>query len=124
MAAWKQAGFRVVEHLIFTKTYASKSAFVDYQYECAYILAKGRPELPAQQPSDVQHWEYTGNRHYPTEKHVSIFQPLIESFTQPSAIVLDPLLVAALPVSPLIRQGGAISVSSFLRSTTLSVSSV
>ena len=30
MAAWKQAGFRVVGHLVFTKSYASKAAFVGY----------------------------------------------------------------------------------------------
>ncbi|HEI9785123.1 DNA methylase [Serratia marcescens] len=90
MAAWKQAGFRVVGHLVFTKPYASKSAFVGYQHECAYILAKGRPALSAQPRSDVQPWEYTGNRHHPTEKPVSVLQPLIESFTEPGAIVLDP----------------------------------
>ncbi|ERK05972.1 Adenine-specific methyltransferase [Serratia fonticola AU-AP2C] len=90
MSAWKQAGFRVVGHMVFTKPYASKSAFVGYQHECAYILAKGRPAVPAQPSSDVQPWEYTGNRHHPTEKPVSILQPLIESFTQPGAIVLDP----------------------------------
>ncbi|WP_226020520.1 DNA methyltransferase [Serratia symbiotica] len=90
MAAWKQTGFRAVGHLVFTKPYASKSAFVGYQHECAYILAKGRPALPAQPRSDVQPWEYTGNHHHPTEKPVSILQPLIESFTQPGAIVLDP----------------------------------
>ncbi len=54
MAAWKQTRFRVVGHLVFTKLYASKSAFVSYQHECAYILAKGRPALPAQPLSDVQ----------------------------------------------------------------------
>jgi adenine-specific DNA-methyltransferase len=35
-------------------------------------------------------WEYTGNRHHPTEKPLSILRPLIETFTQPGAIVLDP----------------------------------
>lgn len=46
MAAWKHAGFSVVGHLVFTKTYTSKSAYVGYRHECAYILAKGRPRLP------------------------------------------------------------------------------
>ncbi|HBA4825056.1 TPA: hypothetical protein J4351_005527, partial [Escherichia coli] len=32
-----------------------------------------------------------GNRHHPTEKPVTSLQPLIESFTHPNAIVLDPL---------------------------------
>jgi len=90
MTAWKRAGFRVVGHLVFTKRYASKAAFVGYQHECAYLLAKGRPALPATPRSDVQPWEYTGNRHHPTEKPVSILQPLIETFTKPGAIVLDP----------------------------------
>lgn len=30
------------------------------------------------------------NRHHPTEKPVSVLRPLIETFTQPGAIVLDP----------------------------------
>lgn len=90
VGAWKAAGFRIVGHLVFTKQYASKSAFVGYQHESAYILAKGRPALPAQPLADVQSWQYTGNRHHPTEKPVSSLRPLIESFTQPGAIVLDP----------------------------------
>lgn len=90
MAAWKQAGFRVVGHLVFTKTYASKSAYVGYRHECAYILAKGRPALPDNPLADVRDWKYSGNRHHPTEKPVTSLQPLIESFTHPGAIVLDP----------------------------------
>lgn len=43
MQALKAAGFRVVGHIVFTKPYASKSAFVGYQHESAYVLAKGRP---------------------------------------------------------------------------------
>lgn len=90
MQAWKAAGFRVVGHIVFTKTYASKSAFVGYQHESAYVLAKGRPPLPEKPLPDVMPWQYTGNRHHPTEKPVSVLQPLIESFTQPGDIILDP----------------------------------
>ncbi|PVZ84166.1 DNA methylase [Serratia sp. S1B] len=90
MGAWKKAGFRIVGHLVFAKTYASKSAYVSYRHECAYILAKGRPNLPENPLPDVQSWKYTGNHHHPTEKPVSSLQPLIESFTHPGAIVLDP----------------------------------
>lgn len=90
MAAWKQSGFRVVGHLVFAKTYASKSAYVGYRHECAYILAKGRPALPENPLADVLDWKYTGNRHHPTEKPVTSLQPLIESFTHTGAIVLDP----------------------------------
>lgn len=37
MAAWKKAGFSVVGHLVFTKNYSSKSAYVGYRHECAYV---------------------------------------------------------------------------------------
>ena len=30
-------------HLVFTKNYTSKSAYVAYRHECAYIVAKGSP---------------------------------------------------------------------------------
>ncbi|WP_252151279.1 DNA methyltransferase, partial [Escherichia coli] len=70
MAAWKRAGFSVVGHLVFTKNYTSKSAYVAYRHECAYILAKGRPALPQKPLPDVLGWKYSGNRHHPTEKPV------------------------------------------------------
>lgn len=90
LSAWKAVGFRIVGHLVFTKTYASKSSYVGYSHENAYLLAKGRPALPAQPISDVRPWEYTGNRYHPTEKPVSSLQPVIESLTRPGDIVLDP----------------------------------
>lgn len=95
MAAWKNAGFSVVGHLVFAKTYTSKSAYVGYSHECAYILAKGRPLLPETPLRDVLAWKYTGNKHHPTEKPVSSLQPLIESFTSPGGIVLDPFAGSA-----------------------------
>ncbi|EED1398342.1 class I SAM-dependent methyltransferase [Escherichia coli] len=90
MAAWKRAGFSVGGHLVFTKNYTSKSAYVAYRHECAYILAKGSPARPRKPLPDVLGWKYSGNRHHPTEKPVTSLQPLIESFTHPNAIVLDP----------------------------------
>ena len=39
--AWHSAGFRIVGHLVFRKQYASKSRFLKYQHEQAYLLAKG-----------------------------------------------------------------------------------
>ncbi len=91
MAAWKNAGFSVVGHLVFTKNYTSKAAYVGYRHECAYILAKGRPRLPQNPLPDVLGWKYSGNRHHPTEKPVTSLQPLIESFTHPNAIVPGPV---------------------------------
>ena len=118
MAAWKNAGFSVVGHLVFTKTYTSKAAYVGYRHECAYILAKGRPRLPQNPLPDVLGWKYSGNRHHPTEKPVTSLQPLIESFTHPNAIVLDPL-AAAQPVWPPSSPDAGISVSSCLNSITV-----
>jgi len=40
--------------------------------------------------SDVLPWDYTGNRRHPTEKPVSGIRPLIEAFSRPDGIVLDP----------------------------------
>lgn len=92
---WKSAGFSVVGHTVFTKNYSSKSAYVGYRHECAYVLAKGRPALPQNPLPDVLGWKYSGNRHHPTEKPVTSLQPLIESFTHTNAIVLDPFAGSA-----------------------------
>lgn len=75
---------------MFTKIYSFKSAYVGYRHECAYLLAKGRPALPREPLPDVLGWKYSSNRHHPTEKPVTSLQPLIESFTHPNAIVLEP----------------------------------
>ncbi|EMC8437426.1 DNA methylase [Escherichia coli] len=90
MAVWIRAGFSVAGHLVFTKNYTSKSAYVAYRHACAYILAKGSPARPRNPLPDVLGWKYSGNRHHPTEKPVTSLQPLIESFTHPNSIVLDP----------------------------------
>ncbi len=42
-AAWRQAGFYPVGHIVFRKDYASTSRLVRYCHEQAYLLAKGRP---------------------------------------------------------------------------------
>ena len=92
MCAWKEAGFRPVGHLVWPKNYASRTGFVHYRHEQAFLLAKGRPPCPERTLSDVQRWTYSGNRHHPTEKAVSIIEPLIETFSWPGDIVLDPFL--------------------------------
>jgi len=90
MLAWKHAGFRPVSHLIWTKSYCSREGYTRSHHEVAYLLAKGRPPKPACPPADVLRWEYTDNIHHPTEKPVSGLVPLIEAFSQPGGIVLDP----------------------------------
>jgi site-specific DNA-methyltransferase (adenine-specific) len=90
LAAWRAAGFRPVGHLVFRKSYTSTTRFLRYQHEQAYLLAKGRPCQPEQPIPDVLEMRYPGNRIHPTQKPVSALVPLIESFSTPGEVVLDP----------------------------------
>lgn len=88
--AWKRAGFRIGGHIVFRKRYPSKTAFLQYRHEAAFLLIKGNPAFPATPLPDVMDWTYTGNKLHPTQKSVHLLKPLIEAFTQPAHIVLDP----------------------------------
>jgi site-specific DNA-methyltransferase (adenine-specific) len=90
MAAWRNAGFRAVGHLVFRKTYASSSRFLRYQHEQAYLLAKGQPALPEHPIPDVIDMPYSGNRYHPTQKPIEALLPLIKTFSQPGSLILDP----------------------------------
>lgn len=90
MEAWREAGFGIAGHIVFPKRYASSSRFMKYQHEQAYLLVKGHGALPLNPPPDVIPWTYTGNKLHPTQKPVGIFAPIIEAFTKPGDIVLDP----------------------------------
>lgn len=90
MSAWREAGFRIVGHIVFRKSYASSQKFLRAQHEQAYLLAKGRPALPADPLPDVIDWKYTGNRLHPTQKSSAMLQPLVEAFSAPGEVVLDP----------------------------------
>jgi DNA modification methylase len=89
-AAWKDAGFQPVGHIVFRKTYSSKSRFLSYQHEQAFLLAKGRPPLSKQPLADVMDMPYTGNKLHPTQKPVEALAPLVRSFTLQGELVLDP----------------------------------
>jgi len=90
MQAYRAAGFRVVGHLMFPKTYASNTRFLRYSHESAHLLAKGNPRQPAKPISDVIEWKYTGNKLHPTQKPLSALLPLVEVFSEPQSTVLDP----------------------------------
>ena len=90
MDAWRAAGFRIVGHLVFRKQYASSARFLRYEHEQAYLLAKGNVRPPAKPIPDVIDFSYSGNRLHPTQKPVEALTPLIEAFTQPGDLVLDP----------------------------------
>lgn len=94
-AAWREAGFYPVGHVVFRKDYASKRRLMRYQHEQAYLLAKGRPPLPKNPIADVIDVDYSGNKLHPTQKPISGLAPLIRSFTLPGELVLDPFAGSA-----------------------------
>jgi site-specific DNA-methyltransferase (adenine-specific) len=88
--AWRKAGFRLLEHLVFVKQYDSSCRYVRRRHEQAYLLAKGIPPVADSLPIDVIPWQYTGNKLHPTQKPVSVLASLIEAFSPPGGHVLDP----------------------------------
>jgi DNA modification methylase len=88
-AAWTDAGFKPVGHIVWHKNYASRTGVLRSCHEQAYVLAKGRPAAPAKPLDDVQPWVYSGNKFHPTEKAVAILTPLVRSFSREGATVLD-----------------------------------
>jgi site-specific DNA-methyltransferase (adenine-specific) len=90
LAAWRGAGFRPVGHVVFRKRYASGRRFLSYHHEQAYLLAKGQVQMPLLPIPDVIDWRYERNEFHPTQKPVSVLMPLIEGFTSPGDVVLDP----------------------------------
>jgi adenine-specific DNA-methyltransferase len=88
--AWRSAGFRIMGHLVFRKQYTSKTRFLQYQHEQAYLLAKGNPDLPDSAIPDVIDMPYSGNKLHLTQKPIPALKPLIESFTKKGDLVLDP----------------------------------
>lgn len=90
LAAWKSAGFAAVSHLVCLKRYTSRKGYTLGCHETLYLLAKGHPRRPAAPGKDVLNWRYTGNLRHPTQKPVGTIRELIERFSEPNDIVLDP----------------------------------
>lgn len=90
IAAWREAGFRLAGHLTFPKRYPSAERLLRYHHENAYLLVKGHPARPAQPIPDVLEWKYSGNKLHPTQKPLCVLTPLIQSFSRPGDLVLDP----------------------------------
>jgi DNA modification methylase len=88
--AWRSVGFQPVGHIVFRKSYSSKSRFLRYQHEQAFLLAKGGPPLPKKPLGDVIEMPYSGNKLHPTQKPIPALVPLIRSFTLQGETILDP----------------------------------
>lgn len=90
MTAWKQAGFRPVSHLTWVKSHCSREGYTNSHHEVGFLLAKGKPPRPSSPIRDVLPWSYTGNHYHTNEKPLVGIKPLIEAFSHPNDIVLDP----------------------------------
>lgn len=90
MDAWRAAGFRVVGHLVFRKSYASSARFLRYSHEQAYLLAKGDAKLPRQPIPDVIDMPCSGNKLHPTQKPVAALLPLVHAFCPVGGLTFDP----------------------------------
>jgi adenine-specific DNA-methyltransferase len=90
MAVWKECGFRPVSHLTWVKSHCSREGYSRSFHEVGFLLAKGRPQRPLCPPSDVLPWEYTSNELHTNQKPVLALTPLIEAYSKPGEIILDP----------------------------------
>ncbi|QTK80989.1 Putative methylase yubD [Agrobacterium tumefaciens] len=85
-----QYSMPIDRHIVFCKDYPSRKGLFEARYECAYALAKGRPQLPNAPLSDLSGWVYTGNILHPTQKPVEVLEPLIRTYCPEGGLVLDP----------------------------------
>ena len=60
------------------------------RHETAYLLRKGHPQKPELPMPDVLTWYNTGNWLHPNQKPVPALKPVIEAFSRPGDLVLDP----------------------------------
>jgi site-specific DNA-methyltransferase (adenine-specific) len=88
--AAREAGFRIAGHLVFVKPYASSKRYLAHRHEQAFLFAKGRPGRDLSPMPDVMGWSYTGNTLHPTQKPVEPLAQIIQGFTKPGDLVLDP----------------------------------
>lgn len=89
LTAWREAGFRTLEQLVWIKDYPSSVGVVGRFHEGAYLLAKGKPARPQVLLRSVLKWQYTGNELHPTQKPVMAILPLITAYSKKWDIVLD-----------------------------------
>ena len=80
--AWRKAGFRILDHLVWKKNYASSTGMVRRFHEAAYLLGKGSAPRPQTVLPSVLDWKYAGNTLHPTQKPVMVILPLVAHLSQ------------------------------------------
>ena len=91
LGAWREAGFRIEEHLTFVKHYPSSTGHVARHHEQAYVLSKGKPKVNATIRSTIE-FPYSGNTYHPSQKPLEALIPLVSAFSKPQDIICDPFL--------------------------------
>jgi adenine-specific DNA-methyltransferase len=92
VGTFKALGFRLVSHLAFVKNVWGLGRFTRGQHETAYLLAKGRPKVPARGISDVIEWEREHDAFHPNQKPVAALHPLIAAYAPRGGVMLDPFM--------------------------------
>jgi adenine-specific DNA-methyltransferase len=92
--AWREAGFRIEEHLSFIKAYPSSTGQVARHHEQAYVLSKGKPKAHATIRSVIE-FPYSGNKYHPSQKPLEALLPLVSAFSKPQDIICDPFMGSA-----------------------------
>lgn len=89
---FKEIGFRLVSHLVFVKNVWGLGRFTRGQHETAFLLAKGRPKLRGERPSDVFEWTREQEPLHPNQKPTGPLRRILSAYAPPEGIVLDPFM--------------------------------
>lgn len=88
--AWRLSGLKYKWHFAFKKSNIGVGWFARSFHECGVLLYKGNPAKPPYAIPDVIEGQMTGNEYHPTQKPLEWLYPIIECYTKPGDLVLDP----------------------------------
>lgn len=92
VGTFKEVGFRLVSHLAFVKNVWGLGRYTRGQHETAFLLAKGKPPLPASGISDVFEWTREPDAAHPNQKPLAGMKKLLSTYAPERGTVLDPFL--------------------------------
>jgi adenine-specific DNA-methyltransferase len=95
LGAWREAGFQPLGHIMWPSCMLRSAVCRPSGTNRRILLAKSPVGRPAEILLDVLDWQYTGNVLHRTQKPVGSLKPVIESFTKPGDVALDPFRALA-----------------------------